>query len=251
MSFDYQHSDPARSLALLWRTHERASRKGKPDLSVDRIVHTAMTLADTGGLSALSMRRVADELGVGTMSLYTYVPGKGELIDAMRDTAYGETAGELRGATWRQKLEHLAWANWDLHHRHPWLLQIATGRPVLGPHETAKYERELQAVVDIGLSEIEMDSVLTLVLGHVAETARRSVEATQVQQESGMTDEQWWAAREPLLRQVIDPNRFPTARRVGETVGDAHGAANNPAHAFEFGLHRILDGVELLVQRRT
>lgn len=84
--------DPARSLALLWRTSERTSRKGKPDLSVDRIVRAGIEIADAEGLAALSMRRVAERLGVGTMSLYTYVPGKAELLDVMLDTVYGETA---------------------------------------------------------------------------------------------------------------------------------------------------------------
>src|SRR6266536_4823913 len=98
--------DPARSLALLWRTSERASRKGKPDLSVEVIVRTAIELADTAGLTALSMRRVAERLGVGTMSLYTYVPGKAELLDVMLDVVYAETT-EPTDPTWRARLEHI------------------------------------------------------------------------------------------------------------------------------------------------
>ena len=81
MTIEYSgKGDPARSLALLWRTSERTSRKGKPDLNVDRIVRAAIEVADAEGLQALSMRRVAERLGVGTMSLYTYVPGKPERL---------------------------------------------------------------------------------------------------------------------------------------------------------------------------
>src|SRR5690606_20875133 len=108
--------DPARSLALLWRTSERVSRKGKPDLSVDRIVRAAIEVADTEGLQARSMRRVAERLGVGTMSLYTYVPGNPELLDVMLDTVYGETARpeDVPGG-WRARLELIARENWALY----------------------------------------------------------------------------------------------------------------------------------------
>src|SRR6266699_809038 len=108
--------DPVRSLALLWRTRERPSRKGKPDLSVDRIVQAAIELADADGLAALSMRRIAERLGVGTMSLYTHVPGKAELIDLMFDTAYGELYESVESPTlqpggWRGALQFIAKQN--------------------------------------------------------------------------------------------------------------------------------------------
>ncbi|MFC7716310.1 TetR/AcrR family transcriptional regulator C-terminal domain-containing protein [Nonomuraea recticatena] len=119
------------------------------------------------------MRRVAEKLGVGTMSLYTYVPGKPELLDVMLDTVYGETARpeDVPGG-WRGRLEQIARENWALYLRHPWLLQVATSRPVLGPHTTAKYEYELRAIDGIGLSDVEMDSVITLVTGFVHGAAR-------------------------------------------------------------------------------
>src|SRR5439155_23227897 len=135
--------DPARSLALLWRTRERASRKGKPDLSVDLIVRAAIDIADASGLGALSMRRVAERLGVGTMSLYTYVPGKAELLDVMLDAVYGEPdRPDAVPGGWRARLERIARENLALYQRHPWLLQVATSRPVLGPNAIAKYDYE-------------------------------------------------------------------------------------------------------------
>lgn len=244
--------DPARSLALLWRTGERASRKGKPDLSVGRIVRAAIELADAEGLQALSMRRVAERLGVGTMSLYTYVPGKPELLDVMLDTVYGETPrpdGEADG--WRARLERIARDNWALCLRHPWLVQVATSRPPLGPNVIAKYDHELRAVDGIGLSDVEMDSVITLVTGFVHGTARGALEADQIRSQSGLTDEQWWAAHAPFLARIADPGAFPTAARVGAAAGEALGGAYSAGHAFEFGLERVLDGIETLIARRT
>lgn len=244
--------DPARSLALLWRTSERVSRKGKPDLSVDRIVRAAIEVADTEGLQALSMRRVAERLGVGTMSLYTYVPGKPELLDVMLDTVYGETARpeDVPGG-WRARLELIARENWALYQRHPWLLQVATSRPVLGPNVTAKYDYELRAIDGIGLTDVEMDSVITLITGFVHGTARGAVEAAQAESQTGMSDEQWWAAHAPFFSRIADPNRFPTAARVGQAAGEALGAAYSAEHAFEFGLQRVLDGIQALIDTRS
>lgn len=238
--------DPARSLALLWRTGDGA--RGRSDLSVDRIVAVAVELADGAGLAALSMRRVADRLGVGTMSLYTYVPGKAELIDVMLDTVYGETARpEEPTEHWRGRLTGIARENFALYRRHPWMLQVATGRAVLGPGAIAKYDFELRAFDGLGLPDVETDALLTLVLGHAEAAARRSVEMAETERRSGMSDEQWWQANAALLGGLLDPDRYPVAARVGSAAGQRHGAAYGPEHHFEFGLARILDGIEALI----
>lgn len=242
--------DPARSLALLWRTSERSSRKGKPDLSVDAIVRAAIELADTAGFAAVSMRRVAERLKVGTMSLYTYIPGKAELLDVMLDTVYNETT-EPTQDTWRARLEHIARENLALYERHPWLTQVATSRPVLGPNAIAKYDRELRAIDGIGLSDVEMDSVLTLVHGYVHGAARWAADAAAAEQSTGMSDEQWWYAHAPFLERIMDGRRYPVAARVGTAAGEAHQAAYNPRHAFEFGLRRVLDGIAMLVRDQS
>ncbi len=245
--------NPARTIALLWGKQKRPSRGPKPGLSVEEVVRAAIWVADAEGLSELSMRRVAERLGISTMSLYTYVPGKAELVDLMLDAAMGEDVGlEAADGGWREELELVAQQNWELYHRHPWMLQVAaTSRPPLGPNVIWKYDRELRAVDGIGLTEVEMDSVLTLVLGHVEGTARRSVEAAQAERHTGKTDNEWWAASAPLLEEVFDAGRYPTAARVGSVAGAAHAAAYNPEHAFEFGLQRVLDGVEALVRSRS
>jgi AcrR family transcriptional regulator len=245
--------DPARSMALLWRSEQGGARTGRSGLSVDRIVEAAIEIADAEGLGALSMRRVAERLGVGTMSLYTYVPGKGELIDVMLDTVLGETAkpDDVAGG-WRERLDLIARENWALHLRHPWTLQVvAMARPPLGPNVIAKYDYELSAVSGLGLTAVEMDSIVSLVVGFVHGAARVAVEVSQAEQRTGMTDEQWWQAHGPLLEKVMDPGRFPVAASVGEAAASEHQGAFDPQHAFEFGLQRILDGVEALVRARA
>ncbi|GAB2836926.1 TetR/AcrR family transcriptional regulator [Lentzea nigeriaca] len=242
--------DPARTLALLWRTQERTSRRGKPDLSVDRIVQAGIALADADGLKALSMRRVAESLGVGTMSLYTYVPGKGELIDVMVDTVQAATGREVVEG-WREHLTYVARENLALYRRHPWLLQVAPSRTVLGPQVAAKYDFELRGLDGIGLSDVEMDSVLNLVLGHVQNSARGLTAAAVTEKETGLTDQQWWDAAVPFLMTVFDAARYPVASRVGNAVGEAHQSAFSPEHSFEFGLTMILDGIAQLIATRS
>jgi AcrR family transcriptional regulator len=244
--------DPQRSMELLWSTRERPRRGPKPKLTVDMIVRTAVAIADADGLAALSMRRVADELSAGPMSLYTYVPGKAELLDVMVDRVCAEAVpSDAPTGSWRERLERMARDNWALYQRHPWLLQLTTARPPLGPNIIAKYEHELRAVDGIGLTDIEMDSVVTLVLGFVASTARVGVEAAQTERQSGHSDDEWWQASAPLLEKVLDPERFPVSTRVGAAAGEAYGAPYSASHAFEFGLLRVLDGIEALVRSRA
>jgi AcrR family transcriptional regulator len=243
--------DPARSLALLWRTSDKASRGGA-GLGVDAIVRAAIQVADAEGLPAVSMRRVALELGVGTMSLYTHVPGKGELIDLMEDAVLaGATGPAPSAACWRERVEHVARVNWALYQRHPWLLQIVVHRPPLGPNTIAKYDDELRTVDGLGLTELEMDSVVALVTTFVHGAARNALDAARTAEHTGLTDEQWWSAHAPYLGKLMDASRYPMAAKVGAAAGEAYGAAYDPAHTFEFGLKCILDGIEVLISSRS
>lgn len=243
--------DPDRSLRLLWQAPEGRRRGPRPKLSVEQITHTAIRLADAEGLTAVSMRRIAEKLGVSAMSLYTYVPGKAELIDLMVDATLGEAGRRFEARGWRERLTAIARERWALYHRHPWMLQVATHRPALGPNLIANYDHELRAVDGIGLTDLEMDSVISLITGYVQGAARSSVEAADVERRTGITDHQWWQAHAPLLERVFDADRHPLAARVGAAAGEAYQAASAPAHQFEFGLRRILDGIDVLVRTRV
>jgi AcrR family transcriptional regulator len=197
------------------------------------------------------MRRVAESLGVGTMSLYTYVASRAELVEAMLDSAYGEAVTQLDKidtVSWRDGLRQIAAINWAMYLAHPWMLQVFTGRPPLGPNAIAKYDLELRVVDGIGLTDVEMDSVITLLHTHVEGVARRKVEAAQAERRTGITDSQWWQATAPALAEVFDPARFPVADRVGKAAGQAHQAAYNVEHEYVFGLDRLIEGVATLVR---
>ncbi|MEO3828930.1 TetR/AcrR family transcriptional regulator [Actinomadura sp. B10D3] len=241
--------DPKRSLELLWGVKARSRRGPKPRLTPEDIVRTAIALADAEGLEAPSMRRIADELGVSPMSIYTYVPGKAELIDVMVDRAFGELTPPEQD-TWRARLEHIAEDGWALYHRHPWLLRVTLARPPMGPNTLAKYEFELRAVEGLGLTDVEMDSVVALVTGFAESAARVSVNAAEAERRSGISDLEWWEATAPLLAELVDEADYPIGTRVGTAAGQEYNAAVAPRRAFEFGLARVLDGIEVLINSR-
>ena len=159
------------------------------------------------------------------------------------DSAYARmTRAHTAGQPWRQRLTAIAAENRALFEAHPWAAAISTVRPPLGPGLIAKYEHELSALDGLGLDDVQMDDALTHLLIFVQAWARAAADA-RGNRESGMDDEQWWAAHAPLLEEVLDPAAYPLAARVGTAAGTAHGAAYDPEHAYQFGLQVVLDGL--------
>jgi AcrR family transcriptional regulator len=245
-------ADPARTLALLWRDTEpvAASPRGpKQTLSVDRVVDTAIGMADTDGLDAVTMRRVAQALDVAPMTLYTYVPDKATLVDLMFDRALGRMARtEPAGPHWRDRLTAVAHDNRALYEAHPWIAACATSRPALGPGVCAKYEYELNALEGLGLDDVDQDAALAFLLEFVAGIARAAADARATARDTAMNDVEWWETHAPLLEKVFDPARYPVATRVGAAAGEAYQSAYSPDHAYRFGLPRVLDGLAALIK---
>jgi AcrR family transcriptional regulator len=200
------------------------------------------------GLEAVTMRRVAKALGVAPMTLYTYVPGKAELLDLMLDAAYTSMPRrDTSGQPWRQRLTAIAEENKALFGNHPWAATISTTRPPLGPGMMAKYEHELSALEGLGLDDVLMDASLTYLLGFVQAWARAAADARAVQNDTAMDDNEWWATSGPMLARVLDETAYPIAARVGSAAGAAHRSAYSPGHAYSFGLERVLTGLSQLI----
>lgn len=247
--------DPDRTLALLWRgTEDVPRRRGpRPSRTVDDVVAAAVALADESGLGAVTMRAVAEGVGVAPMSLYTYVPGRSELLDLMVDAVYlAMERPPWRSRSWRRRVTTVAEANRALFEGHPWLAELGTqSRPPLGPGQLAKYEHELAAFDGTGLRDVETDAALAFVLGFVEQDARTAQASRRARQDSAMDDTQWWEANAPVLARVVDPSTYPRAVRIGAAAGTAQGSAHDPEHAWVFGLARVLDGLAVLVDRRA
>ncbi|UUU23023.1 TetR/AcrR family transcriptional regulator [Streptomyces sp. DSM 40750] len=238
--------DIVRTLQLLWDTGRRPSRGPKPGLTLDRIVEAAVLVADAEGLAAVSMRRVATELGTGTMSLYRYVPGKAELLDLMLDRVQrpSENPADLGDGDWRSALEALGRATLALYQRHPWLLQVNQSRPILGPSALDGMEKVLSRIKSMGLTDPELVSVMIAVDGYVVGAARTQLYQQEAEHRTGLTDKEFWQAQAPVLEELMTSGRYPLLAGLSE---DAF--APDFDH-FEFGLQRILDGLEVFVGQR-
>lgn len=246
---------PSTTLALLWGLSDEAPRRKGParSVTVAQVVEAALTLADEQGLAALTMRAVAERVGISTMSVYTYVPGKPELLDLMVDALYARMErGAFDGESWRERVSTVAEENRMLLLQHPWMTEVAAlSRPPLGPGLMAKYEHELAAFDDTGLSDVDMDAALTWVLGFVQAHCRAAHDARRATTDTAMSDAEWWRANQPILARAFDPEKYPRAVRVGAAAGEAQGSAWNEERAWEFGLARTLDGLAALIDGRS
>lgn len=252
----------ARSIAILWGTDEPPRRGPRATLSRDAIVATAIELADAEGLEAVSMRTVAKILGVGTMSLYRHVPGKDELVALMVDRVNGEVPDvAAAGGTWRERLELWAWADWELAHRHPWVLDApgGIGRPVAGPNSMAAYEACLAVAAESGMPARDVVDLVSAVTFLVDGAARPALDSARVQRRTGLSNEDWWLAQEEVLDGVITAERFPTFVALAEAGAFGGWAAEDDEADFRdpidfeatlrAGLGALLDGAEARAAR--
>jgi len=199
-------------------------------------VETAIELADTEGLGALSMARLAERLGCGTMSLYRHVASKDELVIFMLSTAAGQPGSATDASDWRGVLTDWAEGLWDVYHRHPWILRAASTGPPADPGQLAWLDAGLAALGATGLTERDKLTAVMAVLHFVRGAAALSIEAAHV-------DTPDYAE---LLRRVLDPSRFPAlANALAEGVFDAAGGHLGEFHS---GLTQLLDGIAVKVE---
>lgn len=233
----------ARSITLLWGEGEQPTRGPKPGLSVQRVTHAAVEIADTEGLAAVSMQRVARTFGFTTMSLYRYVPGKAELIHLMLDRALGtppKPAPDTVG--WRAALEEWSWRMWEVFRCHPWILEVSVGHRVMGPHELDWLESALTALNGTRLDGAEMlDTVVTL-NGHLRSIAQQTLQTADGGTPS--SDSQMSSTMAELVQGRGE--RYPALTAALESAEPS--PSQNDAIAF--GLRRILDGLDLLITQR-
>ncbi|WP_427893078.1 TetR/AcrR family transcriptional regulator [Kribbella sp. GL6] len=225
---------------LLWGKEPVRTRGPKPAITLAQIAAAGIAIADAEGLDAVSMQRVADDLPVTKMALYRHVPGKTELVAVMSDLAMGGPP-ELPDGPWRPMLH--AWASelYDGFMRHPWLLQSTIGRRPLGPNELSWMERGLAGLSGSGLTGGEqLDSVL-VITSHVRNIAQQS--STFPGHTTGLTEEDMTRSLAEILS--TEAARFP------HLVAAMSTAAGSENQGLEFGLQRILDGLDLLIRSRV
>lgn len=245
--------DPLKSLQLLWGKAEGPRRGPKAKVALPDLVAAAIAIADAEGIEAVSTRRVADAVGISPMSFYTHIPDKAVLLDLMLDLVAAGPPGaampEFEPAHWRENVTVVATAYRQFYLDHPWVLQISTHRPMLGPNTMRAYEAILRAVDRLGLDEIEMDLSVTMITNYVFGAVRDVARSRMVKEQTGMSDSEWWDAIAPFL-DTLDFSIYPVASRVGPVVGELYGLGD-PDRAFSFGLERLLDGMAVLIERKA
>ncbi|MDX2936982.1 TetR/AcrR family transcriptional regulator C-terminal domain-containing protein [Streptomyces ipomoeae] len=218
----------------------RSARSTAEDPTVrTRVVRAAMALADAEGTTALTMRRVAAELGIPTMSLYRHVANKEQLIALMVDAAFaGEPLPTRPPEGWRARLELSAAIQWRLYQAHPWLAAaLNLSRPLLVPHGMRHIEWALSALDGLGLdADTRMHAAVTL-FGYVRGQAIDTEPEARATQSSGITGEQWMDAQHDRMTALLTQGRLPHFASVADE------AALSTTSLYEFGLTTLLDGL--------
>jgi AcrR family transcriptional regulator len=237
------------AIQAAWGLRPRPQKGPRRGLTLDGIVAAAVRVADAKGIDAVSMSRVAKDLGVSTMALYRYVGTKSELVTLLVDAALGTPPQLPEGVGWRRGLELWAAALREALLAHPWSLRLVTAfGPPATPHQLAWLDRSLALLDGTGLTEDEKVATSLMVSGLV-----RSQVTVEVSLREEPASGRRWAAYEPFLRRVTDDGRLPALRTAIEAGVFAVPGNEEPAEAddaFAYGLQRALDGVEAYLSGR-
>ncbi|MFI7540607.1 TetR/AcrR family transcriptional regulator C-terminal domain-containing protein [Actinoplanes sp. NPDC049599] len=231
----------------------RAGRSGAgedaPDRDRDRVVRAAVAIADAEGLAGLSMRRLAGELGMPTMSLYRHVTGREELLLFMMESVFARNPPpELspESAGWRACVEALARLQWAMYRRHPWLSQaINFTRPLLAPRAMAHTEWTMRALDGHGLAPDVLFLAAATVANYIRGTAVNLEDEAQAEQETGLTDHEWLDTQQGRLGEILNSGHYPLLARA---VTD-ESLEFDVDRLLDFGLQRLLDGLAPLLER--
>lgn len=237
------------TVAVAWGLRDAASRPRRRGLSLARIVEAGIRVATAEGLPAVSMNRVAAELGAAPMSLYRHLAAKDELLAHMVDSVYqlAPTPPDA-GESWRDGLRRWAAGYLTILRRHPWVLRIPIGGPPLMPNQVLWLERGLQCLQNTRLAADEKPSTLLLIDGFVRSQATLEADLQVAARTSGTPLEQVGTAYGRTLARLTDAARFPAIHALLEArVFDGEAPLD---HDFTFGLGRILDGIDVLVRAR-
>ncbi|RKS76271.1 TetR family transcriptional regulator [Actinomadura pelletieri DSM 43383] len=237
------------SLRLLWTGRTRPPRGRPPALTLDQIVEAAVEVADeialTEGIEALSMRRVANRLGVGTMTLYRYVPAKSELLDLMLDRVVEvpDPTCDIDDETgWREILTEEARGYWRLCLDHPWYPYVDQSRPILGPNAVRGLDRVLGLLRRTGASDRTLMMMIAVQHDYANGVVRGHINELRAEARTGLSNEEFWAQQAPTLETVLHSGDFPTMASLDEKTFDF-----TYEELFEFGLNSLHDGFARLL----
>lgn len=213
-------------------------------LSRERIVLAAIAVADKEGLAALSMRRVAVELKVATMSLYRHVRDKDDLLNAMMHVAFAEwqLSQPKAGGGWQEILHEAARGMWHVFRRHLWLAPAySLTRPSLVASGLAYTEHVLATLLDRGVPPATAFSMHLILFNYVRGFATSLEMEAAAEADTGVTADEWMDVQKPRLQTVLAAQDLPAFRTVLDSF-EPDGYDMNVNELFEAGLGYLLEG---------
>lgn len=233
--------DPLRVIRLMWEPPAPPRRGPRPKISLASVVEAGVRVADARGLDGLSMRVVASELGVGAMSLYTYVRSKTDLIEMMVDAVFAERRPVDPEATWRDRLRSMAEDDWAIYHRHPWLLETNLWRASWGPNVLDATEALYAALGAAGLAPRRIVEMSFVYEAFVQGAARNSVVDAASERETGLGLTDYMTSRLGFFETLFDSERFPMHVAIYQA-----GGFDEVESTFELALAVLFEAVERL-----
>ncbi|MGC3955651.1 MAG: TetR/AcrR family transcriptional regulator C-terminal domain-containing protein [Propionicimonas sp.] len=238
---------PRPLIDLLWRDAPGAPTGGRrgprAKHSTADVVDQAIAMADAGGIATVTIRALAHALGMTTMSVYTHVNSRGDLLVLMADHVHGQmNLTAFEDSDWLTRLRRVADDNLALLRSHPWLLEVDDPRITLGPGTIAKYDHELHAFDGTPLSDLDRDAALTFVLDFVRSSASRIGQAPSTDD----FGEIWEQSAASMINYLGDDHAL--AQRVGGVAGEAMGGPYDAKRAWEFGMARVISGLAGLMK---
>ena len=236
-----------RAIECLWNPQPAPSGRGpRPRTSLAEVVDAGVAIADAEGLEALSIRKVAARLGIGAMSVYTYVPGRSELIELMIDRVYADHGLPDPALGWRARTEEWMRATWRIYHDHPWLLDHNMARLPVGPHVLDVEEALYAAMYAAGFTGAENVTISNLMRWQLIGAARSMISDAAEERHTGVSAEAYWESRSSFWTTYFDWDRFPTMATIWES-----GGFDDPAgYDIERMITWLLDGIERLADTR-
>ncbi|MCK2214964.1 TetR/AcrR family transcriptional regulator C-terminal domain-containing protein [Actinomadura sp. ATCC 31491] len=226
-----------------------AARRGAPagpDGTRERVVRAAVEIADADGLDELTMRGLADRLGMATMSLYRHVGGKDELVLLMLDTVIGDHPLPAEPpAGWREALETTARLQWAAYRAHPWMADVSSlYRPLPSAGLLKHSEWAMRALAGTRLDATAKMHVHILVHSFVQGLAANIEQERRARAATGLSDEEWMSAQEERMRQVSESPGYGAFAAFLRELGDFDLDLDR---LFEFGLRPLLDGLSRMI----
>jgi AcrR family transcriptional regulator len=245
-----ERRDRRRDTRPIWAREERNPRgrgggRAAQWLSREDVIRAALEIADAEGFEAVSMRNVAQRLGVGTMTLYSYVSSKEDVLDLMFDEVMRELhVPEPQPGDWREALSQIARRTRDVWLRHPWMTTSLGERSGFGPNSMRHVEQSLAALDGLGVNGVEAFMVLGAVDEYALGHTLREVGMRQSLQREGVNPEEWREAMEPYWSDMIASGEFPRLQQVADDDWDML-----DEQRFEIGLQWMLDGIAARYER--